>query len=243
MKARHMTTEHPTGVVEYENALSVDHEYMINWLERLNENEPDEYTVNEDGNYVNRGGYIFTKEQIGWSPKRYLNLATSEEDEQFVKGMDANIHECLVNYLIQYPEAQGSVWWKSPLHLVVYEDGQFMGSHSDNQLEPASGNVANNEHPLNNSISASVILLTDCEGGELNFAHSNISLKPNVGSVIMYPSNYIGAHEVVPVKGLRVSAVQFFCHGTPKGDVVPDKWYKDMEGDIQTLLHSAEAES
>ena len=229
---------HPSGVLEFQDALSVDHEYVVGWLERLREHEPDEYTVDEDGNYVNRGGYVFTKDEIGWSPQRYLDLDTSEEDKQFVADMDAVVHGCLLQYLVNFPEAAPSVWWKSPLHVVKYESGQGMGSHSDNQIELTPSNDFNNEHPLNNSISASIILLADCEGGELNFAHADISLKPNAGSVIMYPSNYVGAHEVAPVEGRRVSAVQFFCHGTPKGDTVPDKWYKGMEGQIQTLLHS-----
>ena len=229
---------HPSGVIEFQDALSIDHEYVVGWLDRLRENEPDEYVIDENGNYVNRAGYIFTAEHVAVSPQRYLDLATSEEDKQFVDDMDAAAHGCLLQYLVNFPEARGSVWWKSPLHVVKYESRQGMGSHSDNQIKLTPSNDFNNEHPLNNSISASIILLADCEGGELNFAHANISLKPSAGSVIMYPSNYIGAHEVASVEGLRVSAVQFFCHGTPKGDAVPDKWYKDMEGEIQTLLHS-----
>ena len=44
------------GIVEFREAIDIDDEFLFGWLERRRENEPDDYTIDEDGNYINRGG-------------------------------------------------------------------------------------------------------------------------------------------------------------------------------------------
>ena len=54
---------HNGGVVEFPDVMNIDPDALAAWMELRQECEPSDYTLNEDGNYVNRGGYTFTPEQ------------------------------------------------------------------------------------------------------------------------------------------------------------------------------------
>ena len=76
------------GIVTFNSYLEIDQEFLLEWVDRRRENEPDDYTVDEDGNYINRGGYKFTPEQYRSAPGRFLNLlpdGVTQEDKEFVK--------------------------------------------------------------------------------------------------------------------------------------------------------------
>ena len=62
------------GIVEFREAIEIDQEFFAGWLNRRRENEPNDYTIDDDGNYINRGGYRFTPEEYLSAPGRFLNL-------------------------------------------------------------------------------------------------------------------------------------------------------------------------
>lgn len=210
------------GVVVFENAIPIDQDFLQGWLARRRETEPDDYTINEDGNYVNRGGYIFTPEQYRSAPGRIVNLFpedVTEEDKNFIKTLDAALYECLLVYLEIFPEVVCSIWWKSPGHVVTYKDGQYMGSHHDNGVEYTPGITPENEHAICNVITGSLALNDNYSGGKLKFRHGGLSLRPPTGTIVLYPSNYVGSHQVTPVQdGERYSYLQFFGQGTPRSE-------------------------
>ena len=50
----------------------------------------------------------------------------------------------------------------------------------------------------------------DYEGGEILFPRWNLNIKPQANELILFPSNYMYAHEVIPVTiGTRYSVVQW----------------------------------
>mgnify|MGYP003634820075 CR=1 FL=1 len=51
------------------------------------------------------------------------------------------------------------------------------------------------------------------EGGEIEFRQSNVRIKPEAGSIVFFPSNYLFVHEVMPVtKGTRYSMPHWYHH-------------------------------
>ena len=65
--------------------------------------------------------------------------------------------------------------------------GSFMGPHSD-------GNYSDN----NLALSIVIYLNDNYDGGEISFPEKNITIKPKLGSAIIFSSNEM--HEVLPVK-------------------------------------------
>lgn len=220
------------GIVVFSDVIEIDQQFLSEWLERRRENEPDDYTVNEDGDYINRGGYKFTPDQYRSAPGRFLNLVpegVSSEDESFVESLDAALYMCLLEYVKLFPEVASSVWWRSPGHVATYRNGQHMGSHHDNGVQYTPGLTPENEHAIHNVVTASIALNDGYSGGELKFAHGGSSLIPPTGTAVFYPSNYIGSHEVTPVtSGERYSYLQFFGQGTPLGSENAAEWFPNL---------------
>ena len=78
-----MQVVHHSGIAEFQDVIEIDPVVLDSWMSLRRECEPSDYTIDEDGNYVNRGGYTFTAEQIGISPTRFLKLTPDGEDLSF----------------------------------------------------------------------------------------------------------------------------------------------------------------
>lgn len=61
------------------------------------------------------------------------------------------------------------------------------------------------------SLSCSILLNDDFEGGEFCFFKKDLKYKLKKGSVLVFPSNYLYPHEVLPItKGIRYSIITWF---------------------------------
>ncbi len=236
--------QHGCGLVIFPDALQpeLDQEWLDGWVLRRQQQEPEEYVdrrvrtdmheeyiIDEDGNYINRGGYKFTPEQFMQAPGRLVGLkhGADEEDLAFVERIDALLAECLRVYMRLYPEVRTSIWWRTPSHVAMYGPGMNLGPHSDQNYERGNdewnlglgsgeGDRPVTEFPIHNVVTTSIVLKDECEGGELFFPHAGVTRKLGPGSVAMYPSSYTGAHGVKTVTaGERISYLQFYCQGTP----------------------------
>jgi hypothetical protein len=210
-------TDHGCGIVEFHDVIDIDESFITSWLERRRSVEPHDYTIDENGFYVNRGGYKFTKDQITSAPERYLNLAPTDgpkEDIDFNSRLEKAMFDCINGYSILYPEAKDCLWWRTDSHVAVYGVGAGMGLHHDNAIGGASAN----ENPLFNVVSGSLILFDKCSGGELQFRFIKNKIKPKSGSAVFYPSSFMGSHAVAKItEGLRISYLEFFGHGSRPG--------------------------
>ena len=104
-----------------------------------------------------------------------------------------------------------------------------MGTHHDNGIEYTPGVNPENEHAIHNVITASIALNEGFSGGQLEFAHAGLSVRPPKGTAILYPSNYIGSHAVAPVLfGERYSYLQFYGQGTPKAANNAAEWFPNL---------------
>ena len=209
---------HDGGVVEFPDVMNVDPDTLAAWMELRRECEPPDYTLNEDGNYVNRGGYTFTPEQYAGSPTRFLNLTPDGEDATFHDQIRVVMYDCLTKYVQEYPSVARSIWWRTDGQIATYADGQSMGGHQDREIEYTPGQIPASEAPIFNEITGSIILQGSETGGHLNFAVTSASLPPRTGTAVFYPSNYIGTHAVTPItEGERISYLEFYGQGTPPG--------------------------
>lgn len=77
--------------------------------------------------------------------------------------------------------------WHEPYNLLKYSGGQEYKQHYDSGTEMAR------------IISAVVYLNDDYVGGEIEFPHFNLKIKPQAGMLILFPSNFTYAHIAHPV--------------------------------------------
>lgn len=80
--------------------------------------------------------------------------------------------------------------------LLRYKEGNFYIQHTDSFKKEQR------------SVSCSIQLNDDYEGGEFAFFDRQTKIKAKKGSVIMFPSNFMFPHEIMPVtKGIRYSII------------------------------------
>jgi len=83
--------------------------------------------------------------------------------------------------------------------LLRYETGQFYTQHTDSFLGAPR------------AVSCSFALNDDYEGGEFAFFDREISVKAPKGAAVLFPSNFMYPHEILPVtKGTRYSIITWF---------------------------------
>lgn len=87
----------------------------------------------------------------------------------------------------------------SGYELLRYKEGQFYTTHTDSFRERPR------------AVSCSFALNDDYEGGEFAFFNRELTYKLKKGSCIMFPSNFMYPHEIMPVtSGTRYSIVTWF---------------------------------
>jgi hypothetical protein len=77
--------------------------------------------------------------------------------------------------------------WHEDYNLLKYSDNQAYGQHYDGMTSTGR------------CVSALCYLNNDYEGGELEFPHFNLTIKPQPGMLILFPSNFAYAHVAHPI--------------------------------------------
>jgi hypothetical protein len=105
----------------------------------------------------------------------------------------------LKHYFELYPYAEKNIKSREKtMHLLKYKESGFLPAHSDHGI---SSRV----------LSALLYLNDDYEGGNLKFPHCSINIKPEAGSLLFFPSNFIYVHEVDAVtNGVRYSLPNWY---------------------------------
>jgi predicted 2-oxoglutarate/Fe(II)-dependent dioxygenase YbiX len=124
-----------------------------------------------------------------------------QRNEIIRKTLDDEIFKCAGSAIQQYnnifPEAM--IEQDSGYELLRYKEEQFYVQHTDSFMKQPR------------AVSCSFALNDDYEGGEFAFwdREKKVSLKK--GSAILFPSNFMYPHEIMPVtKGTRYSIVTWF---------------------------------
>jgi Rps23 Pro-64 3,4-dihydroxylase Tpa1-like proline 4-hydroxylase len=105
--------------------------------------------------------------------------------------------ECVKKYSELFSNFQIDI--DTGYEILKYDTGGFYVQHTDSFKEQQR------------SVSCSFTLNDDYVGGEFAFFDREIMIKPTKGSVIMFPSNFMYPHEVMPIlEGTRYSVITWF---------------------------------
>jgi hypothetical protein len=174
-----------------------------------------------DGKDYMEGGYYIPEKDLITMPIRYMQ---GIDKFDFYQAIDNAAYIAAVEYCKIFPIATENITSFNSKHFVKYLPGGVMGTHSDasisykeGTLEPASISS------IGNTVSMSIILNDEFIGGKMNFKLWDIGISPKPGSALLYPSNYIGAHEVEFVTaGVRWVFLAFLSHGDKSFTVNPE---------------------
>jgi hypothetical protein len=114
------------------------------------------------------------------------------------KQLDNEIYDRISCAVAKYSEIHSDfcIDIDTGYELLKYEEGDFYIRHTDSFKEQQR------------MISCSIQLNDDYHGGEFAFFDKDLIIKASVGSVILFPSNFMFPHEIMPVtQGTRYSIV------------------------------------
>jgi predicted 2-oxoglutarate/Fe(II)-dependent dioxygenase YbiX len=228
------------GTVLFENAIHVPQETIIPYLENLKDVwRKENFTIvtDEHGNdlyAVNKGGFKYGIEEMTKAPVRIQNM-----DHPFFLECERAIYQACLEYIDFFPAILQSIWWRSGGHVLCYDKGASLGFHADNDVNYRYGSEPQLQHATRNVISV-LIYLNDCvddgdigkyefSGGHMEIPYFGIDIKPQKGSIVVMPANYLGAHKINEVtSGSRYSYLGWFAQGsadTERGinPVIPSK--------------------
>lgn len=105
--------------------------------------------------------------------------------------------KCITKYNSKFPHCR--IEEDSGYELLKYIEGGFYIEHTDSfKARPRA-------------VSCSFILNDNFEGGEFAFFNKKLKYKLNKGDALMFPSNFMYPHEIMPVtKGTRYSIITWF---------------------------------
>jgi predicted 2-oxoglutarate/Fe(II)-dependent dioxygenase YbiX len=124
-----------------------------------------------------------------------------EQNQEKRKSIDDKIFACAgdaikkYNRLFKHAMIQGD----SGYTLLRYKETEFYKEHTDHFLQQPR------------IVSCSFTLNDNFDGGEFAFFERQLSYKLPKGSALMFPSNFLYPHEIMPVvKGTRYSIITWF---------------------------------
>ena len=126
---------------------------------------------------------------------------TIKKNKNIRKNLDDKVFECTKNAIKKYNEKfkYAFISKDTGYELLKYEKGGFYKQHVDSFTNTPR------------TISCSFTLNNDFKGGEFSFFNNEIIYKLKKGSAIMFPSNFLYPHSVLPIiQGTRYSIVTWF---------------------------------
>ena len=228
------------GVVLFENAFNLDFDFVFDFAKESVKKERDamySLTIDPETNeeiYVNKSGYFFHKHSVDNMPGRASAVHRDQRPEvvELLSFLEETKDKYLLKYFDFFPLAFKCVWWKVKSHIVSYEKGVHLGSHSDVSADYIYGILTpNNQLATRNTISTILYFNDSVETEEeLNgrnftkghhyFNYLDIEYKPKKGDIMFFPANYMAAHEVKSVgSGTRFTYLGWYSHGTPNPEV------------------------
>jgi predicted 2-oxoglutarate/Fe(II)-dependent dioxygenase YbiX len=88
------------------------------------------------------------------------------------------------------------------MRVLKYEKAGFLPGHTDQGVSTRC-------------VSVLIYLNDDYEGGNIVFPNSKVSLKPEAGSMLFFPSNFLYVHEIEPIlSGTKYSLPNWYHNVT-----------------------------
>lgn len=124
-----------------------------------------------------------------------------EKNFDIRKKIDEDFYVCASHAINEYrklfPDVASEI--DTGYGLLRYKKGQFYVQHTDSFQQQQR------------SVSCSFLLNDDYEGGEFAFFDREIIISGSKGSIVMFPSNFMFPHEIMPViSGTRYSIITWY---------------------------------
>jgi Rps23 Pro-64 3,4-dihydroxylase Tpa1-like proline 4-hydroxylase len=157
---------------------------------------------NNDKNWIN----TTTKGGLARDIRRCdaINISDSyiiKQNQEKRKSIDKKLFVCAGNAIKKYNEKfkHAKIEGDSGYTLLRYQEGEFYSEHTDHFLQAPR------------IVSCSFTLNDDFKGGEFGFFNRELTYSPPKGSALMFPSNFMYPHEVMPViRRVRYSIITWF---------------------------------
>ena len=130
------------------------------------------------------------------NPNDYYSKELLEVSKSLYDALDAATYH-YSNFI--YPFAGKNIKSREySVHLLKYETGGYLPAHQD--------------HGVSSRVLSTVMYLNDnYVGGEMVFPNSKVTIKPEPGSIVFFPSNFLYIHEVRPIiSGTRYSMPHWY---------------------------------
>jgi predicted 2-oxoglutarate/Fe(II)-dependent dioxygenase YbiX len=139
---------------------------------------------------------------------RDCSISVIKETEKFLYPSIVNpLMSCINDYIISYGISPLDLLPDQWQMLRYKNDQQFISHFDDSAKYPRT-------------VSITFYMNDDYTGGEVEFKNFNFIFKPEKGDVLIFPSNYIYNHEVIPVEtGTRYAIVNWFRWRTLRVDM------------------------
>lgn len=128
-----------------------------------------------------------------------------KEEQKFISSELFGALDIAFNHYTKelYPFAEKNIKSReATMHLLKYEKTGHLPAHQDQGISTRV-------------LSVLLYLNDNYEGGEIEFRHSNLSIKPDPGSILFFPSNFLYVHEVHPItNGIRYALPNWY-HNVP----------------------------
>lgn len=196
------------GLVYYKNILN-NTEDLINKIEDLDRRYHEENTSGNETSvrpwvpWINDNGSneIFNYQKFIPQVKDISLFDKYKNEQLYISSkLFGALDITLEHYSTElYPFAKKNIKSREKtMHLLKYDKTGHLPAHQD---QGVSTRV----------LSVLLYLNDDYEGGEIEFRHSDIKIKPEPGSVLFFPSNFLYVHEVYPVtKGPRYALPNWY---------------------------------
>jgi predicted 2-oxoglutarate/Fe(II)-dependent dioxygenase YbiX len=130
--------------------------------------------------------------------KRFNDNVDKDPDSD-IQTINNTLKSAIINASEDYARVHNiNIGSLTPLSISKYSTGKSMGPHVDD--------YGNGDDP---NISVVLYLNDNYEGGELFFKEQGIKIKPEAGSIIIFPSVDPYYHESLPV----ISGIKYMCPG------------------------------
>jgi hypothetical protein len=133
-----------------------------------------------------------------WKPDlKLLNQQENNiEDVRLINLMRNTIIDSALEYANNFNVKLGFI---ETMNIIKYYDGNYFNYHSDDG------------HSYVASVSSVAYLNSDFVGGGLHFKHLDLTINPEAGDIIVFPSNFMYLHSALNVNdGVKYSVVTMF---------------------------------
>lgn len=199
------------GLVYYKNAI-LNPDKIIDDVENLNKRFLNNEHQNKNTSVRDWSSWSYGEQHFCWQ-KFFLPPDSMEKNDFYyedVYSISKRLFDPLDEHLEKYKKVYPFLNIRSrddSMHLLKYEKAGYLPAHQDHGVSTRT-------------LSVLLYLNDDYEGGNLVFRNSNISFKPEAGSILFFPSNFLYVHEVEEItSGVKYSLPNWYHN------VVADKRY------------------